>query len=89
MWPPSAATIEYAGFGNEATGEGLHMERCARLLPHDNDTGGCFLALFEKLSEIPGAAERLATVCTPTELTKTDLSFHWRSAPSLPSRTYL
>lgn len=73
MWPPSAATIESAGFGNEATGEGLHMERCARLLPHDNDTGGFFLALFEKLSEIPGTAERLATVCTPTELAKTDL----------------
>ena len=54
MWPPSAATIEYAGFGNEATGEGLHMERCARLLPHDNDTGGCFLALFENSQKFQG-----------------------------------
>jgi hypothetical protein len=73
MWPPSAATVESAGFGSEATGEGLHMERCARLLPHDNDTGGFFLALIEKTAEIAGTAGRLATVCTPTGLAKTDL----------------
>ena len=71
MWPPSRAAIESAGFGNDATG--LHLERCARVLPHDNDTGGFFLALFEKTAEIPGTAERLTAACTPTDLMSTDL----------------
>ena len=73
MWPPSSAAMESAGFRTEASGEGLHLERCARLLPHDNDTGGFFLALFEKTSEIPGTAGRLAAACTPTSLANTDL----------------
>lgn len=71
MWPPSSAAIESAGFGNDAAG--LHLERCARVLPHDNDTGGFFLALFEKNAEIPGTTERLTTACTPTQLMSTDL----------------
>ncbi len=73
MWPPSSAAKESAGFGDEAAGNGLHLERCARLLPHDNDTGGFFLALFEKTAEIPRTAERLASACKPTELAATDL----------------
>jgi hypothetical protein len=75
MWPPSATTMASAGFGAQtsSSGHGLNLERCARLLPHDNDTGGFFLALFEKVAEIPGTSERLATACAPTELAGSDL----------------
>lgn len=30
-----------------------HMERCARVLPHDNDTSGFFCAVLVKTSELP------------------------------------
>jgi len=73
MWPPSSAALESAGFDPGPSGEGLNLEHCARLLPHDNDTGGFFLALFEKTAEIPGTAQRLAAACTPTVLADTDL----------------
>ena len=29
----------------------MHLERCLRLLPHHNDGGGFFVAVFEKLAE--------------------------------------
>ena len=41
MWPPSAA---------EAAS--MHLERCSRVLPADNDTGGFFVALLRKTGEI-------------------------------------
>lgn len=33
--------------------EGLGLERCMRVLPHHADTGGFFIAVFEKLKELP------------------------------------
>ena len=45
MWPPPNATS-------------LGLERCGRLMPHDNDTGGFFVALFEKTAPAAAAAVR-------------------------------
>ena len=42
LWPPTAATA--------AT---MHLERCSRILPHDQDTGGFFIALLRKLKPLP------------------------------------
>lgn len=30
----------------------IHLERCVRLLPHDQDCGGFFIAVFEKVGEV-------------------------------------
>ena len=48
------------------------LQRTARLLPHDNNTGGFFLALFEKLDDVPGHLDRLLD-SQPTHLAPTDL----------------
>jgi len=37
LWPPSAAVAA-----------SQHLERCSRILPHDQDTGGFFVALLRK-----------------------------------------
>ena len=34
--------------------ERLHLERCWRMLPHDQDTGGFFVALLRKVKDIEG-----------------------------------
>jgi hypothetical protein len=41
LWPPPAAE---AGR--------LRLERCSRLLPHDQDTGGFFVALLRKTAAV-------------------------------------
>merc|ERR1740124_1446907 len=43
LWPPPAAPK-------------LHLERCSRMLHHDQDTGGFFVALLRKRKELPDAA---------------------------------
>lgn len=35
---------------------GLGLERCVRLMPHDQDTGGFFIAILEKVGEHPAEA---------------------------------
>ena len=32
----------------------LPLERCLRILPHDQDTGGFFIAVFKKISTLKG-----------------------------------
>ena len=32
------------------------LERCMRVLPHHNDSGGFFIAVFRKLADIPEQA---------------------------------
>ncbi|KAF4325553.1 hypothetical protein BBO99_00000322 [Phytophthora kernoviae] len=44
MWPPMSKERE-----------GMHLERCVRLLPHQNDTHGLFLAVIRKVSEADDA----------------------------------
>ncbi|CEG43288.1 nol1 nop2 sun family protein [Plasmopara halstedii] len=41
MWPPS----------DEECND-MHLDRCVRILPHQNDTHGLFLAVFQKVHEI-------------------------------------
>ena len=44
MWPP-----------RRATKKNLHLDRCARFLPHDQDTGGFFVAMLRRREETQGA----------------------------------
>jgi 16S rRNA C967 or C1407 C5-methylase (RsmB/RsmF family) len=46
MWPSSSRTT--AARTTVDLGEELHLERCTRLWPQDQDTGGFFLALIRK-----------------------------------------
>nr|CDS26273.1 tRNA (cytosine(34) C(5)) methyltransferase [Hymenolepis microstoma] len=39
-------------FAPENVGE-LNLERCRRVLPHDQNTGGFFIAVFEKIADLP------------------------------------
>ena len=34
----------------------LHLERCVRVLPHHMDTGGFFIAVLQKVAELPANA---------------------------------
>lgn len=43
MWPPRQHDAEISA----------QLERCARVVQHDNNTGGFFLAMFEKVGDIP------------------------------------
>ena len=43
--------------------EGLHLERCMRILPHHADTGGFFVAVLIKAAELPPGAA--AVQCVP------------------------
>ncbi|VDD79465.1 unnamed protein product [Mesocestoides corti] len=38
--------------------EELHLEHCRRVLPHDQNTGGFFIAVFEKLTDLPWMRNR-------------------------------
>jgi hypothetical protein len=40
----------------------LPLERCLRILPHDQDTGGFFIAVFRKVSVLKGEVEVSCTV---------------------------
>jgi tRNA (cytosine34-C5)-methyltransferase len=42
MFPPPSETAQE-----------LHLERCRRILPHHQDTGGFFVAAFHKLTNVP------------------------------------
>ena len=34
----------------------LHLERCIRVLPHHMDTGGFFIAVIQKVADLPANA---------------------------------
>ena len=61
MWPPS--------HGSEGVAP-QHLERCSRLLPHDQDTGGFFIALLRKRAplgeSVPPSAPRKRRAATST-----------------------
>ena len=44
-----------------ASAASLHLERCSRVLPHDNDTGGGFVALLRKQLPLESAASAAAS----------------------------
>ncbi|KAI7880932.1 S-adenosyl-L-methionine-dependent methyltransferase [Lichtheimia hyalospora FSU 10163] len=43
----------------------LHLERCLRIYPHLQDTGGFFVAVFEKVKPMSTAEERMHNTSTP------------------------
>ena len=45
MFPPASEAAARAG--------GLHLDRCMRMLPHAQDTGGFFIALLRKTGPLP------------------------------------
>jgi 16S rRNA C967 or C1407 C5-methylase (RsmB/RsmF family) len=47
MWPPTKEEAEQ-----------FKLERCWRIYPHHQDTGGFFCAVLEKVSVLPGATKR-------------------------------
>ncbi|EEY64040.1 tRNA (cytosine-5-)-methyltransferase NSUN2-like protein [Phytophthora infestans T30-4] len=59
MWPPS----------NEECDE-MHLDRCVRLLPHQNDTHGLFLAVIRKTREADNAVVAVGPAL-PQSKTKT------------------
>jgi hypothetical protein len=52
MWPPTDAALG---------GRDLHLERCARFLPQDGDTGGFFVALLKRAADDDDADADAAT----------------------------
>lgn len=40
-------------FNHLPTAEEMHLERCVRILPHKQDTGGFFITLIEKVDVLP------------------------------------
>ncbi|RHY01229.1 hypothetical protein DYB36_002938 [Aphanomyces astaci] len=43
---------------DEQDGNVVHLERCLRFVPHDQNTGGFFVAVLEKVAPLPGADEQ-------------------------------
>ncbi len=37
----------------DAESDKLPLERCMRILPHHSDTGGFFIAVFQKVAKYP------------------------------------
>ena len=59
-------------FADEETAK-LPLERCMRILPHDADTGGFFIAVLEKVAEMPPELEIPKKLRGPVAV-KTDLT---------------
>jgi len=38
----------------------LHLDRCIRVLPHHMDTGGFFIAIIQKVADLPANATVVA-----------------------------
>lgn len=43
----------------------LPLERCMRIVPHDQNTGAFFIAVFQKLSPLPGSLKHLSSWIIP------------------------
>lgn len=54
MWPPS-----------EEEAEGLNLHRCMRIVPHDQNSGGFFVAVIEKSKRLPHEKEPVLKAITP------------------------
>ena len=64
MWPQAHAKLTKSMF-SEGDISALHLERCMRLLPHHGDTGGFFVAVLQKVAELPKSAFVAAPKCAP------------------------
>ena len=61
----------------EEVARSLHLERCMRILPHDNNTGGFFIALLEKVelaNEGPALTSSSSQLSEKKKKVKTALS---------------
>lgn len=61
-WLQAHAKLFSSMFAREDAGD-LHLERCMRLLPHQADTGGFFVAVLQKVAELPPSAFVTAPKC--------------------------
>ena len=59
-WPPAPEEVE-----------GLHLERCMRIYPHLQDTGGFFVAVFERKKRRSAATQ--GSMAQSSSATKRDL----------------
>ena len=59
LWCPQAglaANFSPSMFPDPQSG-GFPLARCMRLLPHHGDTGGFFVAVFRKVTEVPASLQ--------------------------------
>ena len=73
LWPPAEAAA-------------MNLDRCSRLLPHDQDTGGFFIALLKKRAPLtpPGSAAAAAAKAAAPSLPPTGPAA-CRELPPLPT----
>lgn len=59
--PQEETSLENLEVGEDEDGEIalLPLERCLRILPHDQDTGGFFVAVFKKVAALKGLSIKL------------------------------
>eukprot|EP00667_Euglena_gracilis_P003451 EG_transcript_3457 len=57
-----------------AEAQALRLELCARILPHQQDSGGFFLALLEKVQEVPDVEREPLPIAPEEEPTATPVS---------------
>nr|XP_018673469.1 tRNA (cytosine(34)-C(5))-methyltransferase [Ciona intestinalis] len=59
--PEKKKNISYSMFppGGQDVMEAMHLERCMRLLPHQQDTGGFFVAVLRKKKPLPWQKDEL------------------------------
>lgn len=46
----------------------LHLEHCRRILPHDQNTGGFFVAVLEKVGDLPWMGTKPKVMKRPQQL---------------------
>uniref|UniRef100_A0A1J3G155 tRNA (Cytosine(34)-C(5))-methyltransferase n=1 Tax=Noccaea caerulescens TaxID=107243 RepID=A0A1J3G155_NOCCA len=62
MFPCGKSDKDYEDIASISSEEevcDLPLERCVRILPHDQNTGGFFIAVFHKVSPLPEIQEKL------------------------------
>ncbi|CCI48359.1 unnamed protein product [Albugo candida] len=59
MFPPSSNEVEELG-----------LDKCIRCLPHDENTGGFFICLLEKVAPIQMVDQEIVHIDTPSNLSK-------------------
>ncbi|CAA7020523.1 unnamed protein product [Microthlaspi erraticum] len=63
MFPSGKSDKDYEDIASDESAEeevcDLPLERCVRILPHDQNTGGFFIAVLHKVSPLPEIQEKL------------------------------
>jgi len=82
MFPPNAEDDEEEDENFSRSSE--ELKKCMRLYPHLNDTGGFFVACFQKVSELPQSMIALDEQNKNKERTKTALKKKWLKSEIAP-----